>query len=56
MLAPLKRPFGTGNQALWAEIHVRKEGKWEKVVVPRGIVEPPSFNPPRRRAMPPLAH
>ena len=55
-LATLKRPFETGNQALWTEIYVQKEGKWEKVVAPCRIVERPFFNPPRRRAMPPLAY
>ena len=55
-LATLKRPFETGNQALWAEIYVKKEGKWEKVVAPCRIVERPFFNPPRRRATPPLAY
>jgi aminomethyltransferase len=53
-LATLKRPFETGSQALWAEIYVTKEGKWEKVVAPCRIVERPFFNPPRRRATPPL--
>ncbi len=53
-LATLKRPFETGNQALWTEIYVTKEGKWEKVVAPCRIVERPFFNPPRRRATPPL--
>ena len=55
-LATLKRPFETGNQALWAEIYVKKEGKWEKVVAPCRIVERPFFNPPRRRATPPLPY
>jgi aminomethyltransferase len=55
-LATLKRPFATGSKALWAEIYVRKEGKWEKVVAPCKIVERPFFNPPRRRATPPLAY
>ena len=52
-LATLKQSFTTGNRALWAEIYVRKEGKWEKVVAPCKIVERPFFNPPRRRATPP---
>ncbi|MHA1152477.1 MAG: aminomethyltransferase family protein [Alphaproteobacteria bacterium] len=55
-LATLKRPFEIGNQALWAEIYVKKEGKWEKVVAPCNIVERPFFNPPRRRATPPLPY
>jgi aminomethyltransferase len=55
-LATLKRPFQTGNQALWAEIYVQKEGKWEKVVASCRIVERPFFNPPRRRVTPPLAY
>ena len=55
-LATLKQPFATGNQTLWAEIYVTKEGKWEKVVAPCKIVERPFFNPPRRRATPPLAY
>ncbi len=55
-LATLKRPFETGNQALWTEIYVQKEGKWEKVVAPCRRVERPFFNPPRRRATPPLAY
>ncbi len=55
-LATLKRPFETGNQALWAEIYVKKEGKWEKVVAPCRIVNRPFFNPPRRRATPPLTY
>ncbi len=52
-LATLKQSFTTGNRALWAEIYVRKEGKWEKVVAPCKIVERTFFNPPRRRATPP---
>jgi aminomethyltransferase len=52
-LATLERPFATGNQALWTEIYVRKEGKWEKVVAPCKIVKRPFFNPPRRRVTPP---
>ncbi len=55
-LATLKRPFETGDQALWTEIYVKKEGKWEKVVAPCRIVERPFFNPPRRRATPPLPY
>lgn len=55
-LATLKRPFETGNQALWTEIYVQKEGKWEKLVAPCRIVKRPFFNPPRRRATPPLAY
>ena len=55
-LATLKRPFATGSKTLWAEIYARKEGKWEKVVAPCKIVERPFFNPPRRRATPPLAY
>ena len=55
-LATLKRPFETENQALWAEIYVRKEGKWEKVVATCKIVERPFFNPPRRRTTPPLPY
>ncbi len=55
-LATLKRPVETGNQALWTEIYVKKEGKWEKVVAPCRIVQRPFFNPPRRRATPPLPY
>jgi aminomethyltransferase len=55
-LATLKRPFATGNQALWTEIYVRKEGKWDKVVAPCKIVKRPFFDPPRRRATPPLPY
>lgn len=55
-LATLKRPYETGNQALWAEIYVKKEGKWEKVTAPCKIAKRPFFNPPRRRATPPPAY
>ncbi len=55
-LAILKQPFAAGDQALWTEIYVKKEGKWEKVVAPCRIVERPFFNPPRRRATPPLPY
>jgi aminomethyltransferase len=55
-LAILQQPFASGDQALWTEIYVRKEGKWEKVVAPCRIVERPFFNPPRRRATPPLPY
>ncbi len=55
-LAILKQRFAAGDRALWAEIYVRKEGKWEKVVAPCRIVERPFFNPPRRRATPPLLY
>jgi aminomethyltransferase len=55
-LATLKRPYDTGARALWAEVYVNKEGKWEKVVAPCKIVERPFFNPARRRATPPLAY
>ncbi len=55
-LAVLNQPFAAGDQALWTEIYVKKEGKWEKVVAPCRIVERPFFNPPRRRATPPLPY
>ena len=55
-LATLHRPYDTGAQELWAEVYVNKEGKWEKVVAPCTIVKRPFFNPPRRRATPPLAY
>jgi aminomethyltransferase len=55
-LATLQRPYDTGVRDLWAEVYVNKEGKWEKVVAPCKIVKRPFFNPPRRRATPPLAY
>ena len=55
-LATLRRPYDTGAQDLWAEVYVSKEGKWEKIVAPCKIVKRPFFNPPRRRATPPLAY
>lgn len=39
---------------LWAEIYVNKELKWEKVDARCRIVDRPFFDPPRRRATPPL--
>jgi aminomethyltransferase len=55
-LATLRRPYDTVAQDLWAEVYVNKEGKWEKVVAPCKIAKRPFFNPPRRRATPPLAY
>ncbi len=55
-LATLQRPYDTGVRDLWAEVYVNKEGKWEKVVAPCKIVKRPFYNPPRRRATPPLAY
>ena len=55
-LATLKRPYDTGDRDLWAEVYVNKEGKWEKIVAPCKIVKRPFFDPPRRRATPPLPY
>jgi aminomethyltransferase len=55
-IATLKRPYDLGNEALWTEIYVNKEGKWEKVVAPCHITERPFFKTPRRSAMPPSDH
>ena len=55
-IATLRRPYGeTVTENLWTEIYVDKELKWERVKARCKVVPRPFFDPPRRRATPPLA-
>ena len=53
-LAELRSPYGTTRgERLSVEIHVDKEGKWERVMAPARIVPRPFLDLPRARATPP---
>lgn len=53
-IATLACPYDRGKDALWTEIYVNKEGKWEKVVAPCHVTGRQFFKTPRRSATPPL--
>lgn len=55
-IASLKMPWGRPGDRLWAEIYYNRELKWNRLMARCKIVEGPFFDPPRRRATPPLEY
>jgi aminomethyltransferase len=53
-LATLKAPHGAPGDRLWAEIYYNRELQWSRVMAACRVVEGAFFDPPRRRATPPL--
>jgi aminomethyltransferase len=53
-LATVKAPHGSPGDRLWAEIYYNRELQWNRVMAACRVVEGAFFDPPRRRATPPL--
>jgi aminomethyltransferase len=53
-LATVKAPHGAPGDRLWAEIYYNRELQWNRVMAACRVVEGAFFDPPRRRATPPL--
>jgi aminomethyltransferase len=55
-LASVKMPHGAPGDRLWAEIYYNRELQWNRVMAACRVIEGAFFDPPRRRATPPLDH
>ncbi len=53
-LASLDMPWGRVGDKLYAEIYYNRELQWSRLMAPCQVVEGAFFDPPRRRATPPL--
>lgn len=53
-LATVNEPHGAPGDRLWAEIYYNRELQWNRVMAACRVVEGAFFDPPRRRATPPL--
>ncbi len=51
-IALLKTPYDNAKKALWADVYVHRELKWDRVKAPCRIVSKQFFNPARRWATP----
>jgi aminomethyltransferase len=51
-LASLRTPYHRPGHALWADVHVQRELKWERIAAPCRVTDKRFFNPPRRWATP----
>ena len=51
-LASLRTPYDQPGHALWADVHVQRELKWERIAAPCRVTDKRFFNPPRRWATP----